>query len=188
MSDWSVSLPRNIVKQLEKEVTSQNINLQTAVIEALELWLNTPTSNSRKIKEVEQNDIEEVNIKEFKQCFIVDRDCTMENCQAWFNDSCAIITSLAPHTIPPDPKRITSDTRISDFFNNDFIIPNEGIDLNEIMDNIERNILKQALTKTKGYKKEAAGLLNISFDSLRHRIDKLGISFDHINTNNNVKK
>lgn len=175
MNDWSVSLPKKIVKQIETEVISQNINLQTAVLEALELWLNTPVSNSRKIKEVGQEEIDEVKINVLKQCFIVDRDCGTENCQAWINDHCSILRALAPETIP---KKKTSDTKPTDLYSDIFTIPDEGIFLNEVMDDIERNIIKKALIRTEGFKKEAAKMLHITFDSLRHRIEKLGVEVD----------
>jgi len=177
MNDWSVSLPKKIVKQIEKEVISQNINLQTAVLEALELWLNTPISNSRKIKEVGQEEIDEVKISVLKQCFFVDRDCVTENCQAWINDHCSILRSLAP-------EKFVIKHNVSEFCDDKFVIPDEGFDLNEFLDNIERQILRQAMIKTNGFKKEAAKILNISFDSLRHRLDKLDIEVDrHITEN-----
>lgn len=60
----------------------------------------------------------------------------------------------------------------------DIEITDNGIDLNAELDNIERMLIEKALQKTKGSKKKAAELLKVSFDSLRHRIDKLGIAQD----------
>jgi len=57
----------------------------------------------------------------------------------------------------------------------DIDITDNGIDLNAEMDKIEKMLIEKALQKTKGSKKKASELLKISFDSLRHRIDKLGI-------------
>jgi len=57
----------------------------------------------------------------------------------------------------------------------DMEISDNGIDLNSELDKIEKMLIEKALQKTKGSKKKAAELLKISFDSLRHRIDKLGI-------------
>ncbi|MBP8981196.1 MAG: sigma-54-dependent Fis family transcriptional regulator [Syntrophobacterales bacterium] len=54
-------------------------------------------------------------------------------------------------------------------------IPETGIDLNEKLAQIERKLIEEALVKTKGSKTKAAEILKISFDSLRYRIDKLGI-------------
>ena len=56
-----------------------------------------------------------------------------------------------------------------------FDITDRGIDLNEELDKIEKMLIENALQKTKGSKKKAAGLLQITFDSLRHRIEKLSI-------------
>ncbi len=57
----------------------------------------------------------------------------------------------------------------------DIDITDNGIDLNAEIDKIEKMLIEKALQKTKGSKKKASELLKISFDSLRHRIDKLGI-------------
>ncbi|MGB5218231.1 MAG: sigma-54 dependent transcriptional regulator [Smithella sp.] len=57
----------------------------------------------------------------------------------------------------------------------DMDITDNGLDLNSELDKIEKMLIEKALQKTKGSKKKAAELLKISFDSLRHRIDKLGI-------------
>lgn len=57
----------------------------------------------------------------------------------------------------------------------DIDITDSGIGLNEELDKIEKMLIKKALQKTKGSKKKAAESLKITFDSLRHRIEKLGI-------------
>ena len=54
-------------------------------------------------------------------------------------------------------------------------ISDEGIDLDGIMEQIEKNYLIKALEKTKGIKTEAAKLLNLSFRSFRHKLYKYGI-------------
>ena len=54
-------------------------------------------------------------------------------------------------------------------------IPEEGISLNEELAKIERLLIKKALQKTNGSKTKAAKLLNVSFDSLRYRLEKLDI-------------
>jgi two-component system response regulator PilR (NtrC family) len=56
-------------------------------------------------------------------------------------------------------------------------IPPEGIDLENIVDNIEKDLLVKALEKTGGVKKHAAKLLHLSFRSFRYRFDKFNI--DH---------
>lgn len=57
----------------------------------------------------------------------------------------------------------------------DIDISDKGIDLNAELDKIEKTLIEKALQKTKGSKKKAAELLKISFDSLRHRVEKLGV-------------
>ena len=54
-------------------------------------------------------------------------------------------------------------------------IPEEGINLNEELARVEGLLIKKALQKANGSKTKAAKLLNISFDSLRYRLEKLDI-------------
>jgi len=51
----------------------------------------------------------------------------------------------------------------------------EVVSLDEEMDRLEKAMLLKALEKTGGNKTEAAKLLNISFRSMRYRLDKHGI-------------
>jgi two-component system, NtrC family, response regulator PilR len=54
-------------------------------------------------------------------------------------------------------------------------IPDKGIDLNKEMEKVEKNLIEKALRKARGSKTRAAELLQVTFDSLRYRIEKLGI-------------
>ena len=56
-----------------------------------------------------------------------------------------------------------------------FNIPDEGIHLNDILARYEKNWIKKSLEKSNGSKTRAAELLHITFDSLRYRIEKLGL-------------
>jgi two-component system, NtrC family, response regulator PilR len=58
----------------------------------------------------------------------------------------------------------------------DIEIPNEGIDLEKMVEDLERTLLLKALDKTKGVKKKAAELLNINFRSMRYRLEKYGLN------------
>jgi two-component system response regulator PilR (NtrC family) len=58
----------------------------------------------------------------------------------------------------------------------DIEIPNEGIDLEKMVENLERTLLLKALDKTKGIKKKAAELLHINFRSMRYRLEKYGLN------------
>jgi len=59
--------------------------------------------------------------------------------------------------------------------NFDIEITDQGIDLNAEMEKVERRIIEKALLKVKGSKTKAAELLHVTFDSLRYRIEKLGV-------------
>ena len=54
-------------------------------------------------------------------------------------------------------------------------IPDNGINLNEELERIEKKFIEKALQKAKGSKTRAGELLQVTFDSLRYRIEKLGI-------------
>tara|TARA_R110002073_G_scaffold142117_2_gene293549 strand:- start:61181 stop:62548 length:1368 start_codon:yes stop_codon:yes gene_type:complete len=53
--------------------------------------------------------------------------------------------------------------------------PEEGIDLDRVVTDFERGIVEQAMEQAGGVRKRAAGLLGISFRSLRYRLAKLGL-------------
>lgn len=55
-------------------------------------------------------------------------------------------------------------------------IPPGGLDLEEVVGEFEKNLLIKALERTGGVKKRAAKLLNISFRSMRYRLEKYGLS------------
>jgi two-component system response regulator PilR (NtrC family) len=51
----------------------------------------------------------------------------------------------------------------------------EGASLDAAVDRLEKELLLKALERAGGNKTEAAKLLNISFRSMRYRLDKHGI-------------
>ena len=57
----------------------------------------------------------------------------------------------------------------------DMDIPTEGIDLDAVINELEKALLLKALERSKGVKKKAAELLNITFRSLRYRLEKHGM-------------
>jgi len=75
-------------------------------------------------------------------------------------------------TIEDLPDEILKDT---DESKNLPEIKDEGVDLEGIVERIEKDYLVKALEKTKGNKTEAAKLLNLSFRSFRHRLHKYRI-------------
>jgi len=56
-----------------------------------------------------------------------------------------------------------------------FEIPDQGINLEKTLEDIERAIIKEALAQSRGIKIRAAQLLGLSSRSFRYRIDKLGL-------------
>jgi two-component system response regulator PilR (NtrC family) len=76
---------------------------------------------------------------------------------------------ITPEDLPPD---ITSYPRDKKFVP-DLTI--KGVDVDEIMGDIEKKYLLNALDLVGGVKTEAAKLLNLSFRSFRHRLQKYGI-------------
>lgn len=60
------------------------------------------------------------------------------------------------HSLPPD-------------------IPDEGIDLNQVIDNLERDLILKALKKAGGVKSRAASLLNLNRTTLIEKMKKMGL-------------
>ncbi len=75
---------------------------------------------------------------------------------------------LPENLVLPGDQSVLDDILDADF-------PEEGIELNEEMAKIERGLIKKALEKTRGSKSKAAKILHVSLDSLRYRIEKLGV-------------
>ncbi len=70
------------------------------------------------------------------------------------------------------PRWISSGVMFADGRADDgFRLPDEGIDL----ENLEKNLVKQALEKAKNNKALAAKLLNISYDSIRYQVKKFNL-------------
>jgi two-component system response regulator PilR (NtrC family) len=55
-------------------------------------------------------------------------------------------------------------------------LPDEGVDLEKVVEDFERGIIIKALERTRGNRTEAARLLKVTFRSLRYRLSKLGIT------------
>jgi two-component system response regulator PilR (NtrC family) len=55
-------------------------------------------------------------------------------------------------------------------------LPQEGIDLERVVEDFERSLIIRALERTDGNRTEAARLLGVTFRSLRYRLSKLGIT------------
>jgi two-component system response regulator PilR (NtrC family) len=57
-------------------------------------------------------------------------------------------------------------------------LPEQGMNLDVTIEEIERRLITEALRRSKGVKKDAAELLGISFRSFRYRLAKLGLADD----------
>jgi two-component system response regulator PilR (NtrC family) len=76
--------------------------------------------------------------------------------------------------ILPENLTLSSDT-VAGMPNFNIEITDTGIDLGAELEKIEKIIIEKALLRTKGSKTKAAKLLNVTFDSLRYRMEKLGV-------------
>jgi len=57
-------------------------------------------------------------------------------------------------------------------------LPEEGLDIDEYMDNVRRSLMRQALEKTGGHQKKASELLRMSYRAFRYHAEKLGLARD----------
>jgi len=58
------------------------------------------------------------------------------------------------------------------------VLPEEGCELDDVLGEVERRLLLDALDRTGGVRKAAARLLGITFRSLRYRLEKHGLDGD----------
>jgi DNA-binding NtrC family response regulator len=57
-------------------------------------------------------------------------------------------------------------------------LPEEGLDIDEYVDNVRRSLMRQALEKTGGHQKKASELLRMSYRAFRYHAEKLGLVRD----------
>ncbi len=84
----------------------------------------------------------------------------------------ALLTDKGEITIEDVPNEILMFSGGAEYTSD---ITKDGVDLDGIIEGMEKKYLLNALKITNGNKTEAAGLLNLSFRSLRHRLSKYGI-------------
>jgi len=79
-------------------------------------------------------------------------------------------------TIMPDnlPDKLVSE-KSEPPLSSGFSIPEEGMEMEKYMEELEKTLVLEALQRSGGVKKRAAELLGISFRSFRYRLEKLGI-------------
>jgi two-component system response regulator PilR (NtrC family) len=78
--------------------------------------------------------------------------------------------SLSPGSLPPTLTRPASPGGGADLR-----LPEEGLDLEETLAELERRFIHQALERCGHNKTQAARLLGLSFRSLRYRLEKLDL-------------
>jgi two-component system response regulator PilR (NtrC family) len=57
-------------------------------------------------------------------------------------------------------------------------LPEEGIDLEEYLENLRLSLMRQALDRTGGQQKRAAEMLRLTYRAFRYHADKLGLTHD----------
>jgi two-component system, NtrC family, response regulator PilR len=88
-------------------------------------------------------------------------------------ERCVALESSSTITISSLPKYVRyQDGDNLETFNE---IPPDGLDLERVVGNYEKEFLIKALKRTNGVRKEAADLLQITFRSLRYRLKKYGL-------------
>lgn len=75
--------------------------------------------------------------------------------------------SLPPIVNTPSGKKMASSHEIQ--------VSDEGVDLEKVIGQIEKELLIKAIHQANGVKKKAAKLLNISFRSMRYRVEKYNL-------------
>ena len=75
----------------------------------------------------------------------------------------------------PEHIRARSDMTDRQEGNSIFKVPDQGMDLEGLLADIEKRLLLEALKKTGGIRKDAADLLGISFRSIRYKLAKYGL-------------
>jgi two-component system response regulator PilR (NtrC family) len=80
--------------------------------------------------------------------------------------------TILPESLPPFVQTPTGRKLASAY---EIEITDTGIDLERIVEQIEKELLIKAIHKTNGVKKKAAKLLGISFRSMRYRVDKYNL-------------
>ncbi|MBU1232340.1 MAG: sigma-54 dependent transcriptional regulator [Proteobacteria bacterium] len=77
---------------------------------------------------------------------------------------------IEPHHLPPEI--VGNDTPCSDSMSyGSFILPPEGVDIEEL----EKNLIHQAMEQTNNTQKKAASLLRMKYDTFRYKLKKHGL-------------
>lgn len=99
------------------------------------------------------------NVRELEN--IIERTVALEA------SSTILPESLPPFVVTPTGRKMASANEIE--------VGDEGLDLEKVIGQIEKELLIKAIHRAKGVKKNAAKLLGITFRSMRYRVDKYGL-------------
>jgi two-component system response regulator PilR (NtrC family) len=81
--------------------------------------------------------------------------------------------SILPESLPPFVKTTSGSRQMVS--SEGIEITEEGIDLEKVLGQIEKELIIKAIHAANGVKKRAAGLLDISFRSMRYRVEKYNL-------------
>jgi two-component system response regulator PilR (NtrC family) len=101
------------------------------------------------------------NIRELEN--IIERSVALESSNIVLPDSLTL-SSFKQTQVQTSPDTVS------------LAMPQEGIDLDNVLGQLEKDLLEQALERTRGAKQKAAELLSISFRSFRYRLAKYGLA------------
>jgi two-component system response regulator PilR (NtrC family) len=99
------------------------------------------------------------NVRELEN--IIERTVALES------GSTVLPESLPPFVNTPSGRRLASS--------NDIQVTEDGLELDKVLGQIEKEILIKAIHTAGGVKKRAAKLLHITFRSMRYRVEKYGL-------------
>lgn len=82
--------------------------------------------------------------------------------------------TILPESLPPLVTTSSGARKLASAY--DIDVTDDGLDLEKIIGQIEKEILIKAIHRAGGVKKKAAKLLGITFRSMRYRVEKYGLS------------
>jgi len=83
---------------------------------------------------------------------------------------------IQPSHLPAELSDGRAASDVSDGDEPHDILPPDGIDLTDVVTDLEKDFIEKALERTNGNQTEAAKLLSISRDQLRYRLEKYGLT------------
>jgi two-component system response regulator PilR (NtrC family) len=87
----------------------------------------------------------------------------------------ALLVDKQEITLSDLPLEITAIAGIAGETGDPLEFSGNGVNLDDIIEEIEKKYILKALERTNGVKTEAAKLLNLTFRSFRHRLHKYGL-------------